>query len=303
MNSLFEIQNDGNIDIPIIKLPGKKYLQLAAEAAARAEKKVVKRNELKQSAVECGQLPIWKDGFRCLPNEIVRSALFNARNRKKTRAYLKQSPIAVIGDGCITYTGEELRQDDETVWLQLIHMAKEFHEGQAVEFTPYSLCKSIKWTIDGGSYTRLRACLGRMQATSLSITSKRLKENVSLSMIPIFRWKDNETGRALRFYQVQIPPQLIILFGDVYYTQLEWQQRLALPVGIATWLHGYFSSHSQPYPIKIETLKRGAGLTTCRTAKVRELIEKALDELVSVSFLASWAVVGELVHVKRNYSV
>lgn len=246
------------------------------------------------------QLPLWADALRCLPNEIVRSALFNARNRNQARAYLKQSEIAVIGEGRITFTGEELRQDDETVWLQLIHMAKVRPLGQPIEFTPYSLCKAIDWTIEGRSYTRLRGCLDRMQATSLAVYSKRLSEGVSLSMIPVFCWQDSVTGRALRFYQVQVAPQLVELFGDVHYTHLEWSQRKALPDGIATWLHGYFASHRQPHPIKTCTIKRGAGMTTQSSAKVRQLIEKALCELENVKFLDSWEIVGELVHVKRK---
>lgn len=244
------------------------------------------------------QLPLWPDVLRCLPNEIIRSALFNARNRKQPRASLKEAEIAVIGDGRITYTGEELRQDDETVWLQLIHMAKEQPLDAFVEFTPYSLCKSIGWPICKGSYERLRSCLIRMQATALAVYSKRLKDGVSLSMIPIFAWRD-ENKQTLKKYRVQIAPQLVVLFGVVHYTQLEWAQRLALPDGIATWLHGYYASHKQPYPVKLDTIKAGAGITTERPAKVRELIEKALAELVKVGFLKSWEIVGELVHVKR----
>ena len=38
----------------------------------------------------------------------------------------------------------------------------------------------------------------------------------------------------------------------------------------------------EPFPVKLDTIKRGAGITTERAAKVRELIEKALAELVNV---------------------
>lgn len=292
-----------NIELGVLKPPN-----VVARVTKIRESEKARRQQIKPLSLAVVlpstvvQLPLWADALRCLPNEIVRSALFNARNRKQARAYLKQSEIAVIGEGRITFTGEELRQDDETVWLQLIHMAKEQPLGHTVEFTPYSLCKAIRWTIDGSSYVRLRGCLDRMQATSLAVVSKRLKEGVSLSMIPIFKWKDNETGRALRLYRVQVAPQLVELFGDVHYTYLEWEQRLALPVGIATWLHGYLASHRQPYPIKIDTIKSGAGMTTERAAKVRELVEKALHELVNVGFLVSWEIVGELIHVKRKNS-
>lgn len=137
-----------------------------------------------------------------------------------------------------------------------------------------------------------------MQATALAVYSKRLKEGVSLSMIPVFAWQD-EHKQTLKKYRVQVAPQLVELFGTDHFTRVEWEQRLALPVGIATWLHGYYASHREPFPVKLDTIKRGAGITTERAAKVRELIEKALAELVNVGFLKSWEIVGELVHVKR----
>ena len=81
------------------------------------------------------QLPLWPEGIRCAPNEFLRSALFNARNRNQRRRYLQQETLAIIGSGRITYTGEELRQDDATVWLQLIQMARDTPLGSSVEFT------------------------------------------------------------------------------------------------------------------------------------------------------------------------
>jgi hypothetical protein len=245
------------------------------------------------------QLPLWADSLRCLPNEIVRSALFSARNRKWPRVHLKNSEIDVIGDGRITYTGEELRQDDETVWLQLIHLAREQPIGGVIEFTAYSFCKSINWAICGRSYGRLRECLDRMQATALAVYSKRLKEGVSLSMIPRFAWQD-ENKKPLEKYRVHVAPQLVELFGTGHNTRVEWEQRLSLPVGIATWLHGFYASHREPFPMKLDTIKRGAGITTESPSRLRQLIETALAELVRVGFLANWEIVGDLVHVNRR---
>lgn len=244
------------------------------------------------------QLPLWDEAVRCLPNEIVRSALFNARNRSLARAQCKNAEIAVVGDGRISYTGEELRQDDETVWLQLIHLAKSQPLGDTVRFTPYSFCNSIGWPLKGDSYIRLKNCLTRMQATSLTVYSERLKDGVSLSMIPIFKWNDY-AGQSLNRHEVQIAPLLVELFGNVQYTQVEWEQRLALPTGIATWLHGYYASHKIPFAIKITTIKKGAGLTTKSNRKLRQLIEKALDELKAVGFLNDFCIVDDLVRVQR----
>ena len=95
------------------------------------------------------QLPLWPEDVRCAPNEFLRSALFNARNRKQPRRYLRQETLAIIGGGRITYTGEELRQDDATVWLQLLQMAADTSPGAVVEFTPYRFCLAVGWTPSG----------------------------------------------------------------------------------------------------------------------------------------------------------
>lgn len=242
-------------------------------------------------------LPMWPDAARGAPNEIVRSALFNARNRNQPREYMKDVEIAVIGDGQMTYRGEELRQDDATVWMQMVHFAKDLPVGSTVEFTAYAFCKAVKWPIKNDSYKRLRTSLARMQATALAVYSKRLKAGVSLSMIPFFEWKN--TGKILKRYQVRLAPDLVTLFSDNRYTQIDWEQRLALPNGIATWLHSYFASHREPYPIKVTTIQTGSGMNDKNLTSVRQSIAKALEQLKAVGFLLSWSIKDDLVSVQR----
>jgi len=249
--------------------------------------------------VEISQLPLWPEVMRSLPNEILRSALFNARNRKNPRAMMKSESVAVIGDGRISYRGEELRQDDETVWLQLVHLARQHVAGQLVEFTAYSFCKDIDWSINKKSYNRLKECLRRMQATGLDVYSKRLERGVSLSMIPLFEYEDSETQKTLPRWRVRIAPELVELFGDNYFTRIEWAQRLQLPDGLATWLHGYLATHRIPHPIKIETIARGAGLTETDKSELRRLVKRALTNLVNCGFLTEFDVHNDLVEVKR----
>lgn len=237
---------------------------------------------------------------RCAFNELLASALFNARNRKQRREYKKEASIAVIGNHKITYTGEELRQDDETVWLQLIHLAKESPPGNLVEFKPGSFLKSINWKNDGRTYSRLRSCLTRLQATSLKIYSERLARGVSLSMLPFFEWEDSTTGQALTRYRARFDPALAQLFDGDHYTRIEWQQRLNLTPGLASWLHGYFSRHRTPYPIKLATLSRGAGVTA-QPKHLREMFKPHLEALKGCEFLLDFNIDDDgLVSVVRN---
>jgi hypothetical protein len=273
-------------------------LRKRAEEAERRLQSKKQSTEVQQEARQ-EYLPFWPDEMRCLPNEVLRSALFTARNRKQPRENLKNATIYMIGSGKITYTGEELRQDDETVWLQLVHLAKEQEAGTFFEFTPYAFCKAVHWPLKGQSYTRLLATLTRMQATSLKVYSNRLKKGVSLSMIPGFEYQDDETGGKLPRWRVQIAPGLVELFGDVHFSRMEWEQRLELPVGLATWLHGYLASHKEPYPIKIETIKKGAGLTTEDKSHLIGIVEAALQALEDVKFLSDWSIDDDLVSVTR----
>ena len=259
----------------------------------------VKKDKPPDVGFEIGQLPLWSDVVRSLPNEILRSALFNAKNRNAERAMLKSQPIAIIGEGRITYRGEELRQDDETVWLQLVHLARQHVAGQLVEFTAYSFCKEIGWPINKGSYERLKESLRRMQATGLDVSSKRLERGVSMSMIPFFEYEDSETQKKLPRWRVRIAPELVVLFGENYFTRVEWAQRLKLPDGLATWLHGYLASHRVPHPIKVETIALGAGVNPNDKPELRRMIKRALKNLVECGFLVSFVLANDLVTVKR----
>lgn len=274
-------------------------LRKRAEEAEKRLQSKRQSTEVRQKARQ-EYLPFWPDEMRCLPNEILRSALFNAKNRKQPREHLKDATIYMVGGGKITYTGEELRQDDEIVWLQLIHLAKEQSVSAFIEFTPYSFCKSIRWSVSGQSYARLKESLKRMHVTGLSVYSKRLAEGKSRSMIPAFDWKDNETTGNLRRWRVQVAPELVEMFGGVHFSRVEWETHLELPVGLATWLHGYFASHKEPYPIKIETIKKGAGLTTEDKSHLMGTIASALHALKDIRFLSEWSIDGDLVSVKRT---
>jgi hypothetical protein len=249
------------------------------------------------------QLPLWGEEIRCAPNEVLRSALFNAKNRNQPRRYFKNEVIGIIGQSAsISYTGEELRQNDESVWLQLIHLAKSVPLGQPVEFTAYSLVQALRLTKskpNARHIERLCESLRRMQATSLTVYSKRLTRGVSLSMIPKFEWQDEVTGARLPKWRVFIAPELVELFGDVHFTHLQWAQRLALPSGLATWMHGYLASHRKPLPVKLSTLQRGSGCVTETPRKFKQLASIALSELKRVGFLLSSEVRGELIHVER----
>ena len=244
-------------------------------------------------------LPDWPEGQRAMPNEILRSALFNCRNRKMTRRFMKEEEIAVIGDGQVIYRGEELRQDDELVWLHLLHLVKKTPLGECVEFTPYSFVRALSWPVKGQSYERLRVCLSRMQATAIRIQSKRLGCFVSVSLIQMFRSR-NELMENLTKWQVWVGKEMRLLFDEEFLTRMNWETRKSLPDGIASKLFGYWASHREPFPVKISTLKRLCG-TDMAPKHFRLELKRSLHMLEAAGFLESWRLDDDMVLVRRRY--
>ncbi|MFZ4857742.1 MAG: plasmid replication initiator TrfA [Desulfuromonadaceae bacterium] len=244
-------------------------------------------------------LPEWPDGQRAMPNEILRSALFNCRNRNLPRVFMKEAEIAVIGDGEVIYRGEELRQDDELVWMHLMHLIKKLPLGECVDFTPYSFIKALGWPIKGQNYERLRICLSRMQATALRIQSRRLQCFISISLIQKFLSK-NDQNENLSRWQVWVGKEMQLLFDEEFLTRMAWETRRALPDGITSKLFGYWASHRKPYPVKIETLLKLCG-STMAVKHFKVELKKALDHLRRIGFLEKWEFKKDLVVVSRRY--
>lgn len=244
-------------------------------------------------------LPNWPESHRALPNEILRSALFNCRNRNQPRMFMKEVEIAVIGDGKVIYRGEELRQDDELVWMHLMHLIKRSPLGECVEFTPYSFIKALGWPIKGQNYERLRNSLSRMQATAMRIQSKRLQSFVSISLIQKFLSR-NERNENLSRWQVWVGKEMQLLFDEAFLTKVMWETRRSLPDGIASKLLGYWASHRKPYPVKVETLLKlcGCGM---QMKHFKTEMKKALELLKETGFLEAWDLKGELVVVTRRH--
>jgi hypothetical protein len=290
-----------------------KYLNRITDPAQR--QKILEKEEqrqveekLKVEKEQIVQLPLWPEPVRAIPNEIVRSALFNVRHARVPRVYVDTQPLVVIGDGTISYTGQELRQDDEDVWLQLLHMARNQNiskddvekDQSTVQFTPADLCKKIGWHKNTHYYNKLEATLRRLQATSLAVYSKRLQEGVNLSLVRKTRTRMNDSTekQRLRTWEVWLEPEIVYLFGDKYYTKYDWEARKKLSP-TAKWLHGYYHSHQSPYPVKIETIHSGCGSQMKELRHFKASLRGYLDEVKAIGTLKKWWFDKGKVYVER----
>lgn len=230
----------------------------------------------------------WADELREAPNEALRCALFTARNRNVKRDQLKTFEVSSYGNSKVVYTGEELRQDDLDVWLQVLHLARLQELGAPIRFSPAQMKKDLKWPYGVKHTARLMTILTRLKATAVQFHSERLGKGVVLSLVRKFEYSDGFDTPGRRGddeWTVELEPEIATLFGGGFYsTRIEWEQRMALPGNLAKWLHGFYASHSEPYALHADTLIKHAGSRVSTPGKARQMLKEALNELVSVGF-------------------
>lgn len=239
------------------------------------------------------QLPLWHELERGTPNSFLRSALFSAI-QSKDRQYLKEAVLASSKDVIVKFTGEQLNQEDLTVWETLVHLARSNPLGNICNFPAHSLLKSMGLPTGGEQHRRLHSTIIRLTGAVVEITHENKQYFGTLIQSGV---KD----RLTKHYTVQLHPALIRLYGDTQWTAVNWDQRLQLRgKSLAQALHGYYSSHNQPFPVKLATLQNYTGSTNSHNRSFKRQVKLALAELVKVGFLENFHVENDLVTVWRT---
>ena len=106
--------------------------------------------------------------------------------------------------------------------------------------------------------------LDRLQGTSLRITSQHPgRGGFQGALIRKFAWEDDENA-SLTKWGVFLEPEIVKLFSLNGYTQVFWEQRPRLKSSMVKYLHGYYATHEQPYPMKVATLQILSGSRAAR---------------------------------------
>jgi len=272
------------------------------EAAARkaATAAVMRSNmeEQKRQAVK-ERLPLWPEAVRAVPNGVLRSALFGAI-RKGRRRYLEREQIAAVDGVEISYTGMRLDQNDLDVWESVLHSVRHQALGSECHVTAYSLLKMMGKTDTGKNREILHTRIDRLRAHAVTIKNGRY---MFMGGLINSAYKDEETNEWI----IVICPTLKKLYSESTFTNIDWSVRHTLDEHqLAQWLHGFYASHAEPYPIKVETLHKLCGSETGEIRKFKQTLVKALNALQEASKAHGQAFRYEirdgLVHVEKKGS-
>lgn len=243
------------------------------------------------------KLPLWPEAVRAVPNGVLRSALFGAI-RRGPRRYLDRERVAAIEGVEIEYTGQRLDQGDLDVWECVLHMARSQGMGQECRFTAYAMLKMLGKADTGGNREVLHKKLLRLRANAVEMKQRRFSY---IGGLLDEAYKDNATHE----YVVVINTKLHPFFAADQFTQIDWVVRRGLDgQPLAQWLHGFYASHAEPYPMNMATLLRLSGSENAEPRSGRQKLRQALEAVKKASKIHgqsfSYEIIRGVIHVNKQ---
>jgi hypothetical protein len=203
-------------------------------------------------------------------------------------------PIPTVEGVTILYTGPRLDQGDLDVWLQCLHIAREQALGTQIYFSTHGFLKAIGRSMGKTQHDWLQSVFRRLMTALVEIEDEKRAYAGQL----IHEWyRDKETGKNI----IILNPKIAGLFNDDGWTAGQWSERMALKGHqLAQWLHSFYSTHADPYPMKVATIRRLCGSGSEQLFHFREKLRAALDKLTAATGW-SWRIdENDLVHIEKT---
>lgn len=245
-------------------------LRKALESLSRAMNTNPRQAEPERFSAKVIQFPSWQEPVRGTPNSFLRSALFAAIQGKERKA-LRREPIACPNGLKIIYTGWQLDQSDLDVWEQAAHLARQHPLGNVCRFHIHAFLKELGRSTGKSDHEWLKDVFARLTASGVEITDGRYSYGGSLLEF----LRDDVEG----IYILRLNPTIMNMY-HAGWTAVDWEIRGKLRrKPLALWLHGFYSTHAGPHPIKVETLHKlsGSRQKDLRNFKIR--LKQALADL------------------------
>lgn len=256
--------------------------------------KVQESNEVSLSLYESENLnlPASKKTTIPTPNVILRSALFGVV-KKGNRQYEERVSKGTFSGYTVKYTGKQLDQSDLDVWLECIQRCQSTPLGHTVRFAANDFLLSLNRNTGKSDHEWLKSSLLRLRTNDVEISDGKYTYMGSL----IFeQYRDEENGDNCLI----LNPKIVACFGDAGWTGITKAIRLQLKgKPLTQWLHGFYSSHAKPVPIKVETLRSICGSSVNELYKFRQMVKKSLIELSSATGWQCHINESDLVIIKK----
>lgn len=215
------------------------------ESPSYAERDFEKREA---AAVARQKLPVQLHESRYgLGRHLLGSSLFGVKRGERKHINTQLPSYRGV---TVEYTGPELRQDDATVFLGLVHSVRNGLVSDEFEFDPLDFACSLGWRRHTENVGHLRECIERMQSALVRLCTGDSGARVQL--VGAFEWK------GLKRWKVSLHPRIVQLFEGGT-TFLPRDERAQLTDGLQTWLAGFLRAQSDEVRFDIKDLLAFSG--------------------------------------------
>lgn len=231
-----------------------------------------------------------------LPNAILRSGLFGVARRS---LHLERHSVPTVAGIELVYTGHRLGQVELDVYLSLLSAYGRSPLGSVCHTNLYRLLRKLGRADSGAARRQLRRQLSRLSASAIDIRLEGLMRYEGSLVDEIYH--DELNGGLC----VTLNPRLHGLFGRSMWTALNLNTRLSLgDSSLAQWLHGFYSTHENPLPYRVETLHRLCGSENRSIRSFSQELSRALAMVAEASKEEGETFIGEirsgLVYVQKG---
>ena len=196
------------------------------------------------------KFPFHDPNVRIMPTDLNKTSLFHVASNNTPRRFCRDEPLGRIGASVsVTYRGEELRHDDELIFMQLLHVArgKYPYEWIYVENVPFFRgSRGVNRILSGKDVTNVEASLKRLRGALLCIESRTGLYTVNL----VKEWSTKGSQN-----RVVIDPVMVMLY--LSFTAMD-TDHLFQTTGVARQLLKYIctipANYGRTHPIKIRSL-------------------------------------------------
>jgi hypothetical protein len=244
-------------------------MQANADAAKKKAEKSAGANSFKK-------IPKKYELFRELPNSLIRSSLFSATGNGDHQK-LDRVVINTPKGTTIFYSGAQLNQGDLGLWATVMNLAISNDIMVPLRTSHYQLLEAMGLKGGGASEKTLKSSLARLNSGTVEVNCKN-QLNYSGKLIDKVEY--NSSGRGMA---ISLNPSLKNLLGGNDVTIADWIIfKYLQKKPLAQWLHLYYSTHTVPYAIKIDTIRQWCGSKSNHANKFSQQLRKALETLTNV---------------------
>jgi TrfA protein len=191
------------------------------------EARVAKENQDPRPTGKIVQFPLpFPNETPPVSNVIARSALF-AAIKSKDRRQMKKEIVASQEGIEISFTGEQLNQDDHDNFMQLVKLASGRRLGQTVIVPANAILRTLGRSTGKSQHDQLRADMDRLVSGTVTIRANGFEY---IGHLVDDALQDTREPVHKRHWAYRLNPRLVTLFAPNRYTLNNWETQSIMNV-------------------------------------------------------------------------